>query len=234
MTWVTASKHRLIFIRLGIVLRRQNHLQNPPKPLLLWLKSWIRSAKGSTQASCQPATFLPLKRPKPFYQYDQSEQVALDIMGAPVLFSRISDTPVQMKTLMNEHEIHHLVIVDRENVVIGILHAWQLESLILRCFHRIKKHHSFSLAFPFLSTTTNTPLGHIAQAMLQSNQDVVLVSENHEIVGLITTKISCVYLHKKPVKALRPEASGLLPGKKKTKKPSHPRSRHPELVLWLV
>lgn len=169
----------------------------PPEPL-------TKSAKASSalaqeqdplsqrdllrhHANQQP--FSPLKRPKPFYQYDQSEQVALDIMSAPVLFSRISDTPVQMKTLMNEHEIHHLVIVDRENVVIGILHAWQLEESNFALLPQDQKS-TIPLAWlsPFLSTTTNTPLGHIAQAMLQSNQDVVLVSENHEIVGLITTK----------------------------------------------
>ncbi len=123
------------------------------------------------------------------YSGDPTELVAENIMSTPVLFARVGDALQTMQVTMNEHEIHHLVIVDENNFAIGIVNALRIDAyLSLNPAQDETSHFPPDLLSPILSTTNNTPISHVAQAILQSGQDAILVSSANEIVGLITTK----------------------------------------------
>ncbi|PIE43411.1 MAG: hypothetical protein CSA50_05940 [Gammaproteobacteria bacterium] len=122
------------------------------------------------------------------YSEAEEDMTAQNIMSSPVIAVFSWTTVEQALAEMRIHEFRHLVVVDAEYYVLGVV---EKSDLILS-----KKSGDGStieqanqrqnVIQPAISATANTPIARVAQALLQSGLEVILVSEQEEIVGIIT------------------------------------------------
>lgn len=116
-----------------------------------------------------------------------------DIMSHPVISIFQDQNLENAWRLMQQHEIHHLVILNEQYQYTGLLS----EKLITPYFmHALKSHDKLRSAdaIPLsefctqnlLSTHPETELADLGPAMLEYGLDAVAVSEHGKILGIVT------------------------------------------------
>lgn len=112
----------------------------------------------------------------------------VDFMSHPVLSIEQSKSLNQAWLEMSKYEIHHLVIVDADNALVGML----TESAILNV--KMKSDAVSDEQVPLsifsqsevLSTSPDTPIADLAVGLLELGLSGVPVTDNGVVVGMIT------------------------------------------------
>ena len=113
-----------------------------------------------------------------------------NIMTSPVL-SISKNTPLEEAwQIMQQHGIHHLVILDDERKYCGMLSEKKIVPFLMNN-NLTDRALLRSTLEPFcneslLSTTPETQVEDLAPALLEYGLDAIAVSENHIIVGIVT------------------------------------------------
>ena len=113
-----------------------------------------------------------------------------DIMTSPVLNINKGNTLEDAWRIMQKHEIHHLVVLDEEQKYCGMLSEKKIVPFLMNK-NAGEQELSKSKLEPFcheslLSTHPETAVEDLALAFLEYGLDAIAVSENQQVVGIVT------------------------------------------------
>lgn len=111
-----------------------------------------------------------------------------DIMSQPALTVSRESSLAEAWLILQKYEIHHLAIVDQNKRLCGMLSEKTLPVYLMS--QNVKAPDETPLAVfcdkTVLSTSTETPIDELAQALLEYGLDGVPVTENGNLVGIVT------------------------------------------------
>lgn len=116
------------------------------------------------------------------------KDIARSVMSSPVINIPITATLFDAWTLMQRYEINHVVIIDEQHRLAGLLS----EKNILPFLISQPETDIRSLALDIfcqrtlLSATPDTDLYELAQVMLENRLDGIVIIENNALQGIIT------------------------------------------------
>lgn len=129
-----------------------------------------------------------------------------NIMSTPVISIAKDETLEEAWRLMQKHEIHHLVVLDEEQQYCGMLSEKKMVPFLMSTNAGVQALSKSTLE-PFcheslLSTHPETAVEDLAPALLEYGLDAIAVTENQQIVGIVTyPDILKTILLKEPVEA---------------------------------
>ncbi len=140
-----------------------------------------RKHRAAKQAYAQTLSQAPLKLGK-----------VRDVMSSPVITIGRDQTLAQAWELMQRHEIRHLAVVDRQSQLCGMLSE---QVLLPDLMDRVLAADAASPQNPplseycrhrVLSTSPQTELTELAEAMLEQGLDGMPVTDQGKLVGMVT------------------------------------------------
>lgn len=117
----------------------------------------------------------------------QYQALASSIMSAPVISIAITATLGEAWTLMQYHAINHLVIIDEQQQLAGLLSEKNILPYLMENDDPIKDITlDVFCQRTLLSAPPDSDLYELAQVMLENQIDGIVIIENNTLQGIIT------------------------------------------------
>lgn len=117
----------------------------------------------------------------------QHQALASSIMSAPVISIAITATLGEAWTLMQYHAINHLVIIDEQQQLAGLLSEKNILPYLMENDDPIKDITlDVFCQRTLLSAPPDSDLYELAQVMLENQIDGIVIIENNTLQGIIT------------------------------------------------
>ena len=111
-----------------------------------------------------------------------------DIMSSPVLAANLDQTLADAWKLMQKYEIHHLPIEDRYHNLCGMLSEKTVLPYLMSDGAQRPENTPLDVfcTKTLLSTSPDTLVNELAQALLEHGLDGIAVTENGRLIGIVT------------------------------------------------
>jgi len=111
-----------------------------------------------------------------------------DIMSSPVLTIPLNSNLSEAWKILQKYEIHHLAIIDQQDRLCGLLSEKSIPNYLMNDKAQTPANTPLDVfcGQTVLSTGTETRVNELASALLENGLDGVPVTENGQLVGLVT------------------------------------------------
>lgn len=157
--------------------------------MLCWLCDGKTEAFQNLDKDPRMAVYRRLSDSQP-----QAVMKASEVMNFPVITIENSQTVSAALTLMNEHSLHHLPVLDEEKSLVGLASDRDL----LLVSDKSETQVSEVMARRLLTARPDSSLWSVAQTMTASRVNcVVVVNEHKELLGILTSLdlLACMTHH---------------------------------------